>query len=110
MSIREHFKGFMHFIRTQGVAGFAIGFILGQATSSLVGSFVSDIVNPAIGLFLTDFSSLATLSYTIRGSTFNYGHFISLVINFFILAAIAYFGINKLVDVFDAPKDVPPKN
>lgn len=106
--IKEHFKGYLHFIRTQGVAGFAIGFILGRAVSDLVGSFVNDILNPLIGLAFSGFADLGNLSYTVASSTIAYGRFSSLLINFFILAAIVYFGIKKLAVKLDQPKDAPP--
>jgi len=102
--LKEQWHGFMHFIRTQGVAGFAIGFILGRAISDLVGSLVNDIINPLIGLGLYRFTDLSKLAVTIGGSTISYGKFISLLINFFILAAIVYFGIKKLSEKFDKPK------
>lgn len=105
MSVRDQFKGFTHFIRTQGIAGFAIGYILGQATSNLVSSFVIDLVNPSIGLVFHSFSTLDNASSTIYGSTFGYGHFLSLLINFFIVAAVAYFGIRKMSEIFDEPKE-----
>ncbi len=106
--IQDQIKGFFHFIRTQGVAGFAVGFILGKSVSDLVASFVNDIVNPVIGLLLTNFGDLAALSVTVHGSVIAYGKFISLLINFFILAAVVYFGIKKLSDKLDQPKDAPP--
>jgi large conductance mechanosensitive channel len=102
------FSGFLHFIRTQGVAGFATGFILGRATSDLVGSLVSDIINPLIGLAFKRFGDLSKLAITIGESTISYGKFISLLINFFILAAIVYFVIRKLSEKLDKPKDAPP--
>lgn len=106
--IRTQLSGFIHFIRTQGVVGFATGFILGRATSDLVGSFVNDIINPAIGLAFAGFSNLANLSVTVNGSTIGYGKTISLLINFIILAAIVYFVIRKASAVIDKPKDAPP--
>jgi large conductance mechanosensitive channel len=108
MYIKEQLSGFFNFIRTQGVAGFAIGFILGRAVSDLVASFVNDIINPIIGLLLTHFSDLSKLSVTINSSEIIYGKFLSLLINFFILAAVVYFGIKKLSEKFDRPKEVPP--
>jgi len=107
MQIKDKFKGFFHFLRTQGVAGFAVGFILGKAVSDLVGSFVNDIINPLIGLALSRFSDLANLTIIINDSTIRYGKFISLLINFFILAAIVYFVIKKISDRFDKSKEVP---
>ena len=43
-------KGFIDFIREQGVIGLAIGFILGGAVSKVVTSLVNDIISPVIGL------------------------------------------------------------
>lgn len=106
--MREQFSGFFHFIRTQGVAGFATGFILGRATSDLVGSLVNDIINPLIGLAFARFSDLSKLAVTVNGSTIAYGKFLSLLINFVILAAVVYFVIKKLSEKFDKPKEVPP--
>ncbi len=106
--IKEQLSGFFHFVRTQGVAGFAIGFILGRAVSDLVGSFVNDIVNPLIGLALHNFPDLASMSLTIGDTVIGYGKFLSLLINFLILAAVVYFGIKKLSEKFDRPKDAPP--
>jgi large conductance mechanosensitive channel len=106
--IKSQFKGFVHFIRTQGVAGFAVGFILGRAISDLVGSLVNDVINPLIGIALNRFTDLSKLSWTLAGSTINYGKFISLVINFIILALVVYYGIKKLSERFDMPKDAPP--
>jgi len=106
--LKEQLKGYIHFIRTQGVAGFAIGFILGRAVSDLVGSFVNDIVNPVIGLVFTKFGSLSELSLQVGSSTIGYGKFLTLLINFFILAAIVYFVIIKVSAKLDQPKDAPP--
>ena len=106
--LKNQFRGFIHFVRTQGVVGFAVGFILGKAMSDLVGSFVSDIINPVIGLGLARFGDLANLSIKIGNSEIRYGKTISLVINFIILALVVYFVVKKAADVLDAPKDLPP--
>jgi len=42
---------FVDFIRKQGVAGLAIGFILGGAVSKVVTALIEDIINPLVGLF-----------------------------------------------------------
>lgn len=103
--IKDQFKNFFHFVRTQGVAGFAIGFILGRAISDLVGSLVNDIINPVIGIVLGRFADLSNLAVTVAGSTISYGKFLSLLINFLIIAAVVYFGIKKLSEIFDRPKE-----
>ena len=45
-------KGFLTFIREQGIIGLAMGFVLGGSVSKLVTSFVNDIINPIIGIGL----------------------------------------------------------
>ena len=84
--IRGQFTGFVDFMRERGVAGFAIGFILGGAAQKLVQAFMDDIVNPATGLFGGSVQNLA--DYTI--GTFKVGDFISVLINFLILCLVVY--------------------
>ena len=92
-------KEFVDFMQTFGVIGLAIGFIIGAASSGLVQAFVNDIINPVIGLFLP--GDLSTLSYqttSISGNpiTFAYGHFISAIINFLIIALVVFIAYNQL--------------
>lgn len=44
-------KGFIEFVREQGVVGLAVGFILGGAVSKVVASLVTDIINPILSIF-----------------------------------------------------------
>ena len=48
---------FFYFLKTFGIIGLAIAFVIGQAASGLVTSFVDDIINPLIGLFFTFWQS-----------------------------------------------------
>ena len=84
--IQGQFTGFINFMRERGVAGFAIGFILGGAAQKLVQAFMDDIVNPMTGLFGGGVQNLA--DYTI--GTFKVGDFISVLINFLILCLVVY--------------------
>lgn len=100
--LRRHFAGFTDFLRERGVAGFAIGFILGGAAQTLVKALMDDIINPLIGLFLGPVNDLA--AYTIDG--FKVGDFISVLINFLILCLVIYLifkGLN--LEKLDKPKD-----
>jgi len=45
-------KGFMNFLREQGVVGLAVGFILGGAVAKMVTALVTDLINPIIGLLM----------------------------------------------------------
>jgi large conductance mechanosensitive channel len=98
-------RGFIEFIRTQGVIGLAVGFILGKAVSDVVGSIVTDIINPVIGIFLGHFGDLSNLSFSVLNATISYGKFISILINFVIVASVVYFGVKKLgLDRLDVKK------
>ena len=100
--IRGQFTGFIEFMRERGVAGFAIGFILGGAAQRLVQAFMDDIVNPMIGLFGGRVQNLA--DYTI--GTFKIGDFISVLINFLILCLVVYLVFKILhLEKIDKPKD-----
>jgi large conductance mechanosensitive channel len=98
-------KGFIDFIRTQGVVGLAVGFILGKAVSDVVASIVTDLVNPIIGIVLGRFGDLTALSLHVLSANITYGKFISILINFAIISLVVYFGVKKLgLDKLDKPK------
>ncbi len=104
---------FMNFLKTFGVIGLAIAFIIGAASSSLVTSLVQDILNPFVGLFLPS-GSLDQLYVNATGvsntpSQFMYGHLISEIIDFLIIAFIVFLAYKwlskyKLVEDKTKPK------
>lgn len=99
-----HVAGFLSFIREKGVMGLAIGFIVGGAVSKLVSAFSTDIVNPLVGLIFNS-AELRQASTTIASVTFKWGDFLATVIDFFIIAAVVYFGFRVLgLDKADAKK------
>ena len=82
-------KGFIDFVRKQGVVGLAVGFIIGTATAVVVNSLVTDLISPIIGAVIGQ-ASLDTLTFTIGDSVFNYGHFITVLINFVAILGVVY--------------------
>ncbi len=99
-------KGFLEFVREQGVVGLAVGFILGGAVSDLVKSLIDNIINPLIGILLDQVGGLAKASFTILGATIKYGAFLSTIINFTVIAAVVYFGVKQLkLDRLDKKKE-----
>jgi large conductance mechanosensitive channel len=91
---------FFDFMKTFGIIGLAIAFVIGQAASSLVTAFVNDIIDPIIGFFLPA-GSLETLSVKVTnlaGSTteFKYGDLISNIIDFLIIALIVFLAYKQL--------------
>lgn len=107
---------FKAFAMRGNVVDMAVGIIIGAAFGSIVGTFVSDIIMPPIGLLLgnVDFSNLffvlkegttagpyATVAAAKAAGavTLNYGIFLNTVVNFFIVAFAMFMlirGINAL--------------
>lgn len=98
--------GFVEFIREQGVITLAIGFLLGGAVTRVVQSFVTDIVNPIIGLLMGSADSLKEAKWTIGTAVISWGNFVAVLIDFAIVAAVVYFGIKMLrLDKLDKKKE-----
>lgn len=97
--------GFFDFIRSQGVMGLATGIIIGTVVTALVRSFVDDVVNPLVGLFLVS-DNLSAATFHLKDAEIRWGSFVSTLIDFLIIAAIVYliFKILKL-DKIDKKKD-----
>ena len=117
-------KEFREFALKGNVMDLAIGVIIGAAFSKIVDSVVTDLIMPIIGIFFSaDFSNLyiplksgipahTTLAEARKlGPVFAWGNFISVVINFLILAFIVFLlvkGINSLRRKKEAPAEGPP--
>ena len=97
---------FVMFLKTFGVIGLAIAFVIGAAASKLVTAFVNDIINPIVGLALPS-GDLKTLAYNATNpntgatSTFAYGDLISNIIDFLIIAFIVFL-MYKILSRFKA--------
>jgi large conductance mechanosensitive channel len=89
-------SGFINFIRKQGVVGLAVGFILGGAVSKVVSALVQDIINPILGVILSKTGSFATATLNILGVQILWGHFLSVVIDFLVIAFVVYYGVTEL--------------
>lgn len=88
-------QGFIEFIREKGVVGLAIGFMMGGAVSKLVTALVEDIINPLVGLGLGKVG-LAEASWKIGEAELMWGHFVSTIVDFIIIAAVIYIGFKVL--------------
>jgi large conductance mechanosensitive channel len=93
-------KGFIEFIREQGVVGLAVGFILGGAVSKLVASLVADIIQPVIGMILGSTEGLAAMT----AGPIAYGSFIATLIDFAIIAFVVYAVFSKIAAKMDKKK------
>ncbi|MBI5859905.1 MAG: MscL family protein [Nitrosarchaeum sp.] len=95
-SIKQSFiEQFMGFLKTFGIIGLAIAFVIGAAASKLVSALVTDIINPIVGLALPSGDLKTLQSNVVNGATgavseFKYGDFIANVIDFIIIALIVF--------------------
>jgi large conductance mechanosensitive channel len=89
-------KGFMNFIREQGVVGLAVGFILGGAVSKVVASLVNDIINPILGVVMGSAGNLSTAALQIGKVSIMWGSFVNVIIDFLVIALVVYFGVKGL--------------
>lgn len=105
-------KEFKKFALRGNMIDLAVGMIIGSAFTGIVNSMVNDLVMPVLSLFTgkVDFSnwfialdgkSYETLeaAQMAGAATFNYGLFLSNVLNFLIMALVVFFfvkGMNKL--------------
>lgn len=89
-------KGFIDFIRKQGVVGLAVGFILGGAVSKVVSSIVNDLINPILGLILGATGNLQQIVIKIGSANIMIGNFIATLIDFIVVALVVYYGIKGL--------------
>lgn len=91
---------FFDFLKTFGIIGLALAFVIGQAASGLVTSLVNDIVNPLIGLFLPagSLDALSAKVINISGeiTEFKCGHLISSIIDFLIIALVVFIAYKQL--------------
>ncbi len=94
---KQAVSDFLDFIRERGVMGLAIGFVLGSSVQKVVTAFVTDMVAPFIGILLGRADGLKTFAV----GPFLIGDFISVTIDFLILALVIYLlfkglGLEKL--------------
>ncbi len=100
-------QDFLDFIKKQGVVGLATGFILGGAVSKLVSALVSDIINPFLSVLVGLAGGLKDATFIIGPIEILYGHFISTLIDFLVIAAVVYFLVRLLSLDIKAKKTSP---
>lgn len=98
-------KGFVEFIREQGVVGFAVGFILGGAISKMVSSLVNDVLNPLLGILLGATGELANSYLQIASVKIMWGSFLGNFIDFLVISMVVYLSFKILkLDKLDKKK------
>lgn len=113
MAIVEEFKAF---IGRGNVMDLAVGVIIGGAFGKIVGSLVDDVIMPIVGAIIgdVDFSNLFVgLSSNVtattlaaakeQGAVFAYGNFITVLVNFLILAFIIFMLVRTMNNMMKKP-------
>ncbi len=97
--MNKQLKGFMDFIREQGVVGLAVGLAIGAAAGDAVKSIVDNLINPVVGLILggTDLSSIeSTITRGGEKLVFGWGNILNALITLVAVAGVVYFVIHGL--------------
>lgn len=98
--------GFFDFIRTQGIMGLAIGFMLGDKIKNLVNSFTVDILNPFLMMISGSTGDLINAKVSFLGVEVFWGRFASNLLDFLLMALIIYIIFKGLsLDKLDKPKE-----
>jgi len=81
--------------------------VIGAAFGTLVTAFVTDLVTPLIAAIF-DKQDFSSLSFTINGSRFLYGHFLSAVLASLTIAAALFFFVVRPVNALMARRKTEP--
>ena len=96
-------SGFQKFLLRGNLIDLAVGVLIGAAFGKVVDAFTVGLITPIIGIFggVPDFSAL---TFSINGSVFRYGAFLTALLAFIITAAVIYFFVivpfNHLMERF----------
>jgi large conductance mechanosensitive channel len=117
------FEEFKKFAMRGNVVDLAVGVIIGAAFGAIVNSLVSDIIMPLVGAatggldfsnYFVPLSSKVTAASLAearkQGAVFAWGSFLTIVINFLIIAWVLFLvikGINRLTSPKPAPAEEP---
>ena len=92
--MKKFIEEFKKFALKGNVMDLAIGVIIGAAFQNIVSALTNDFITPLIAAITgkTDENGGVVIGgqFTINGATFNYGDFISSIINFLIMALILF--------------------
>ncbi|MCR5216318.1 MAG: large conductance mechanosensitive channel protein MscL [Lachnospiraceae bacterium] len=108
------FSEFKKFILRGNVMDMAIGVIIGAAFQNIVTALTGDFITPLIGAITgktgEDGGVVVGGTFTVNGAVFNYGDFISAVLNFLIMAFILFClirAVNKLTTLGKKKEEAP---
>ncbi len=111
-------KEFKEFVLRGNVMDLAVGVIIGAAFGNIVTALTDDFINPLIasigGVEIAGMIRLPWVDYTgldseaVKALALNYGHFITTIINFLIMALCIFLmvkAVNKLMNMGKKPEE-----
>lgn len=111
-------KEFKEFVLRGNVMDLAVGVIIGAAFGNIVTALTDDFINPLIasigGVEIAGMVRLPWVDYTgldseaVKALALNYGHFITTIINFLIMALCIFLmvkAVNKLMSIGKKPEE-----
>ncbi|PTA67071.1 large conductance mechanosensitive channel protein MscL [Deinococcus arcticus] len=109
-------SGFQKFILRGNVVDLAVGVVIGAAFTGVVTAFSGSFINPLIKA-ITGGGPKVGGTFTLNGAVFDYGAFLTAVLNLLIVAAVLYFlvvtPLNRLTERFkreEKPAVAEPSN
>jgi large conductance mechanosensitive channel len=90
-------RDFRQFILRGNLVDLAVAVVIGAAFTAVVSALVADLITPLIAAIggKPDFNSL---TFTINGSQFRYGHFLNALLSFVLVAAVIFFVVLRPVN------------
>lgn len=106
--MKKFLEEFKTFALKGNVMSMAVGVIIGGAFQSIVTSLTANFINPLIALLTGGVKKdengnpmIVGGSFTVNGVEFNYGAFISAIINFIIMALILFLLIKAMNNIMN---------
>lgn len=112
--MKKFLEEFKAFALKGNVMDLAVGVIIGAAFQNIVTALTENFINPLIALCTGGTSEDGIMiggRFTINGVSFNYGAFLSAVINFLIMALILFMlikGVNRLMTIGKKKEEEKP--
>ena len=97
---------FKEFAMKGSLMDMAVGIIIGAAFTAIVGSLVTDLINPIIGIFMGGID-FAGLSATVGEAELTYGNFTMAIINFLVIAFVVFMLVRSLNKMKKAKEPAP---
>ncbi len=105
-------KEFKEFALKGNVMDMAIGVIIGAAFGKIVSSLTDNFINPLIAVIFGGNSEDGLQiggQFTVRGVAFNYGSFLSAVVNFLIIALVLFLILKAINTATEKAKKLAKK-